>query len=387
MRAEVCEGAERDVKRWSIRGLLRSRPRFAVVLASHGVKHEDGVEDNLDTDGMTASAPDAGRSQCFEDVAIGIDIGGTKVAAGVVTKTGGVLHASERRTPRTGDPMKVVNLIVSLLRREMAAASAARRPVSCVGVGTAGVVDRSSGVVISATDNLRGWPGVDLRTPLAAASGLPILVDNDVNAIAIAETSIGVARSFERCLVVSVGTGVGGAIVLDGAVDRGATGTAGEIGHLPIGPIDGPLCSCGRRGHLEAYTSGPSMYREFTARPRAVSVADYRAIVRLARTGDPTATSVVIAGAAVLGRALGGLVNAFDPACVVLAGGVIRSGRLYLDALEDAFRAELLPATARLPILISDPRVRAGIAGAGIAALRAFADADSVTRAGQGARA
>lgn len=329
------------------------------------------VEIELDTDEDRLSS-DAFSGGSSEPVTIGIDIGGTKVAAGIVTRDGGVAHVSEGRTPDGGDPMKVVELVVSLLRRKVATASRMGLTVTGIGVGTAGVVSPSSGTVVSATENLSGWASIDLGATLTAASGLPVLVDNDVNAIAVAETSVGVAKAYDRSLIVSVGTGIGGAMVVHGVVDRGATGTAGEIGHMPIGPIDGPGCSCGRRGHLEAYASGPSMHRDYTAAAQAEPVPDYRAVARLAMRGDAVAERVVAAGAAVLGRVLGGLVNVLDPACVVLAGGVIGSGRGYLDAVETAFRAELLPATALVPMLISGLRVRAGIAGAGISAHRAF---------------
>lgn len=329
------------------------------------------AETELDTDDGRLSRK-VGSGAFAGSVAIGIDIGGTKVAAGVVTRHGGVAHVSEGRTPRTGDPMEVVELVLSLLRREVTAASTMGLTVSVVGVGTAGVVSPTSGTVVSATENLSGWATVDLAATLTAAAGLPVLVDNDVNAIAVAETSVGVARAYDRAFVVSVGTGVGGAIAVHGIVDRGATGTAGEIGHMPIGPVDGPACSCGRGGHLEAYASGPSMHRAYAAISNGTPVPDYRAVARLALRGDPVAQRVVVEGAAVLGRVLGGLVNVLDPACVVLAGGVIGSGRAYLAAVRTAFRGELLPAVALVPILVSDQRMWAGIAGAGLSAQRAL---------------
>jgi glucokinase len=329
------------------------------------------VETELDTVEDRPSG-DVRSQGVSESITVGIDIGGTKVAAGIVAREGGIVHVSQARTPRSTDPMKVVELVLSLLGRELAAASTMGLTVTGIGVGTAGVVNPTSRSVVSATENLSGWASIDLAALLTEASGVQVLVDNDVNAIAIAETSVGVARAYDRCLVVSVGTGVGGALVVDGEVDRGATGTAGEIGHLPIGPVDGPVCSCGRRGHLEAYASGPSMHRDYAAASTAASVPDYRAVARLASKGDPVARRVVAAGAAVLGRALGGLVNVLDPACVVLGGGVIGSGRAYVDAVRAAFRVELLPATALVPILISDPSRRAGVVGAGISAHRAF---------------
>lgn len=341
------------------------------------------IELDTDEDRLPRDVRSDGSS---EPVAIGIDIGGTKVAAGIVTRDGAVTHVSEGRTPDGGDPMKVVELVLSLLRRQRATASTSGLLVSGIGVGTAGVVSPTLGTVVSATENLSGWATIDLGATLSAASGLPVLVDNDVNAIAVAETSVGVAKAYDRCLVVSVGTGIGGALVVDGVVDRGATGTAGEIGHMPIGPVDGPTCSCGRRGHLEAYASGPSMHRDYTAAAPADPVPDYRAVAQLALKGDPVAERVVTAGAAVLGRVLGGLVNVFDPACVVMAGGVIGSGRAYLDAVAGAFRAELLPATAVVPILVSDPHGWPGIAGAGISAHRAFGATHLALRGQQGGR-
>jgi glucokinase len=240
--------------------------------------------------------------------------------------------------------------------------------VAAVGVGSAGVVDHDSGRVVSATDALPGWPGIDLRGELSARSGLPVSVDNDVNATALAEARAGAACDARRAILVMVGTGVGGALIGDRNVERGSSGTAGEIGHLPIGPVDGRLCGCGRGGHLEAYTSGPAMatwYRERGGR----GAADFRGVAHLARSGDPLALAVVTEGAATLGRALGGLVNVLDPDAVVVGGGVVAAGGVFLRPLRRAYRAELLPGTAGVPMRVSRFGPRSGVIGAGILAL------------------
>ncbi len=321
--------------------------------------------------GSSAAADDAGA------VAVGIDIGGTKIAAGIVTKTGHLSHETSIPTPRPPRASRVRHLVETLLAQELAAADSLGLDVRAIGVGTAGIVDPWSGIVVSATDTLLDWVGTDIGAVIAAVCNLPVRVDNDVNAAAVAEVSVGAARSFRRCLIVAVGTGIGGALVADGRVERGATGTAGEIGHLPVGAVDGPACSCGRRGHLEAYASGPAMERRYAEVAPASPPADFRGIARLGESGDIVATRVISDAGSVLGRTLGGLVNVFDPEVVVLGGGVVEGSSVYMECAQAAFRAELLPTTARVLLLTAHFRSNAGLVGAGILALEDRAEAGS----------
>lgn len=271
---------------------------------------------------------------------VGVDVGGTKIAAALVTPDGRLGRTVERPTPAADGPAAVLDAIAEAVR-----ALPGHRSARGVGVGTGGVVDRRHGVVRSANALLPGWAGTDLRAELGARLGLPVVADNDVNAFALAEQRFGAGVGHRAVLYVSVGTGIGGALVLDGALYRGAHFTAGELGHLAVPEAAGRPCNCGRVGHLEAVAAGPALsarYGELTG-TRDVSATDVRVVAARAADGDAHAARVIAAGAAALGRALGGLVNTLDVERVVVGGGVLGVGDRYWRPLTEAFAAELLP--------------------------------------------
>lgn len=271
---------------------------------------------------------------------LGIDIGGTKTAAAVVCADGRVLARAVAPTPAPEGPDAVLAGAAALARQVLAATAAT---VVGAGVGTAGVVDHHTGSVRFATSSLPGWAGAPVAGRLAAALGLPVVVDNDVNVIAYGEVHIGPPQlRAGTVLFAAVGTGVGGAIVRDGRIDRGATGTAGELAHLVAGPPTGRPCGCGRRGHLEAVAAGPALAAAYGARVGGPAVA-LPAIADRARCGDLDAIAVIAEGAAALGRVLAGLVTVLDPVAVVLGGGVGEAGPLWWEPMTAAFRAECLP--------------------------------------------
>jgi glucokinase len=304
-------------------------------------------------------------------MAVGVDIGGTKIAAGLVAADGRIVHRSIARTPRPANADAILALVERLVARELSCRPPSARQVEAIGIGTAGVVDPRSGIVVSATETLQGWVGVDLRTSVSAATGLPTSVDNDVNATALAEIRLGPGRGRARALVVSAGTGIGGAIALAGSIDRGSTGSAGEVGHLPIGPVDGPRCSCGRRGHLEAYASGPAIVRRYRELLGATvgRDGDLREVVRRARADDAVARRAIGEAGAVLGRALGGLVSVLDPDIVIVCGGVMSAGSLYLVPMRQAFRTEVLPPSKGVRIARGKTGSAAAMIGAALMAL------------------
>ncbi|MFC4907940.1 ROK family protein [Actinomadura gamaensis] len=260
-----------------------------------------------------------------------LDIGGTKIAAGLVAGDGTVLDRARVPTPRGGGAA-VLAAAAGLLD--------GLGPFTALGVGAPGVIDAATGRVVSATDVLPGWADTPVREVLAARTGRPVAVVNDVRAMAFGEASAGAGAGFHRVLHVSVGTGVGGAITTGGRLDPGAHGTAGELAHLLV-PEDGPVpCGCGRRDHLEAVASGPA----------------------IAATGDPARAG------ALLGRALAGLLAVLDPDAVVIGGGVAQLGAPFLDAVTEAVRDEALPPLRATPILPARLGTDAPLVGAALLA-------------------
>ncbi|WP_435130115.1 ROK family protein [Actinacidiphila sp. bgisy144] len=273
----------------------------------------------------------------------GVDIGGTKTAAALITPDGTLLDRTSLATPAAQGPAAVL---------DAAARAVARlgRPVAAVGVGSAGVIDPHTGRVRSATSALPGWGGTDLRGQLAARLQVPVAVDNDVNAHALGEHWLGRAAGHTCVLLLTVGTGVGGCVLIGGRVHHGAGGAAGEAGHLPVPAAAGLPCPCGGRGHAEAAASGPAMtaaYRELAG----ASGATLPDVNSLAEEGDPVARTVLRTGATALGEAIGGLVNLLAPDLVILGGGVSRSGPFWWDPLRTTVAAHLLPAVAATPVL------------------------------------
>ncbi|HEV8649154.1 MAG TPA: ROK family protein [Actinomycetes bacterium] len=310
-------------------------------------------------------------------VCLGVDIGGTKTRVGLVAADHRVLDVREAPTPARDGARAVLEVAAGL------AGELRSRPgqVAACGVGTAGVVDAASGTVVAATAALRGWAGTPVARELAARLGLPTYVDNDVNAFALGEAAAGAAAGGAHLLAVTVGTGIGGAFLLDGRVWRGARHHAGEIGHLPLPGLGDRLCPCGASGHLESVAAGPAMAARYRALvgvgspgPRAGASPDvgqargsrgeatapagasgqalaFVDVAARAERGDALAAEVIDEGGGVLGLVLAGLVNALDVESVVAGGGVAQPGGRYWAAAERRYHRHLLPAVAGVPLL------------------------------------
>ncbi|MBM7506115.1 ROK family protein [Agromyces aurantiacus] len=216
-----------------------------------------------------------------------------------------------------------------------------------LGVGVPGSVDRpGNGVVDSAQ---LGWAGVELGGALRRAIGLPVIVENNVNALAVAERLFGLGRSHDDFLVVTIGTGIGAGIVVDGSVLRAASGGAGEIGHIPISD-DGPRCSCGNHGCLEASIGESALVRR--AREESVIGAEdgIGVLLAAAESGDERAAAIYREAGRLLGRTLAGVVHTIDPAFVVVLGEGTAAWPFWSAGFEPAFRSHLLRHRRSLPV-------------------------------------
>ena len=302
---------------------------------------------------MTTSAAAIVDEQLTAPV-VGVDVGGTKIAAALVSADGGLLGpVAEAPTPAREGAQAVLDAIASsvttLIDTGAPAARRARLAPVAVGIGSAGVIDAGRGVVASATDTITGWPGTDIaggvaRRLLAAgvASQDPLVhVDNDVNAYAAGEAWIGAGAGAGSVLVVAVGTGVGGAVVLDGHVHHGAHFLAGEIGHAPSGMAGSEPCTCGRSGHLEAIAAGPQIARRYREATGAVDITGAYQVEKLADAGDTVAQRVYREAAIALGEAIAAVVTVLDPERVIVSGGLARSGDLWWGPLRKTMRAEV----------------------------------------------
>ncbi|GAA1764322.1 MULTISPECIES: ROK family glucokinase [Streptomonospora] len=297
---------------------------------------------------MASSRDNAARIH-HRGLVIGVDIGGTKVAAGVVTPGGRILARDRAETPdRSKSPKVVEDTIVEVVERLRRA-----YPVRAVGVGAAGFVDEQRATVLFAPH--LSWRDEPLREALRSRIQLPVVVENDANAAAWAEARVGAGREAADTVVVNLGTGIGGAVVIGGELYRGRHGMAGEFGHMTVVP-GGLRCECGNRGCWEQYASGNAVTREArelaaadspVARGLIAAVAGTPSLItgslvsELARSGDMACVELLEEAGGWLGLGLANLAAAFDPDLFVIGGGVSQSGELLLEPARRAFRRTL----------------------------------------------
>ncbi|GAA4605936.1 glucokinase [Actinoplanes octamycinicus] len=290
-----------------------------------------------------------------------VDIGGTKIAAALVDDAGVIRERIRVDTP-SGAPaiLCVVAELVTDLRRRGEQNSA---PVQAVGVGAPGVVDTAAGVVRSATQIVPGWAGTPVRDELTRMLRLPVAVANDVRAAAVGAALDPALRDCPQLLHVSVGTGVGGALIQHGRPVSGPHAVTGEIAHLLV-PAQGAIaCGCGRLDHLEAVAAGPAIaaaYARVTNRP----IRSLTDVTALLRAGNQDARAVVRDAAHLLGRVLAGLVAAIDANAITLGGGVVHGIPEFATTVAEAFRAEALPPLRTLPVLVPGTAADAPLLGA-----------------------
>jgi glucokinase len=301
--------------------------------------------------------------------AIGIDIGGTKIAAAVVNGAGAVTDLHTVPTPETP---RIIATMAALCRDLLALAQQRGQPIGCVGVGAAGQVNSQAGEIVYAVETLPGWTGTPVAAQLGALVGLPVLVENDVNAVAAGEMRFGAGRGFQRALYAAIGTGIGGALIANGHIEAGAHWSAGEIGHTMIDIERRRMCNCGQAGHLEAYASGPAMARRYCQLTGIAEHRDLRAVTRLAEAGDPQARAAIEEGARIFGLALNGMVSLYDPEVLVIGGGVPEVGPLWWTPFEAALRQGNMPAPKQVALRRAELGWQAALVGAAALALEAY---------------
>ncbi len=303
---------------------------------------------------------------------IGVDIGGTKVAGGVVDESGSLLATELRDTPAE-DPAKTVEVIA-----EVIAELRTSHDVEAIGLGAAGFIDAKRSTVVFAP-NL-AWRNLPLRETVEDRCGLPVVVENDANAAAWGEAQFGAARDVDSMVMLTIGTGVGGGVVLDGALYRGMNGMAAEIGHMTV-VADGRRCGCGNRGCWERYASGRALVREardiadvnpvYGARMLELAAGEPENITgpevtQAAQEGDPAALEAFAFVSDWLGRGMATLAALLDPDMFVLGGGVSDAGELLRAPAENAFLSRLTGRAHRTAPAIAIAKLggEAGMVGA-----------------------
>jgi len=288
---------------------------------------------------------------------VGVDLGGTSLRALAVDDENKILGIKKVRTLRTGGPGRLIHRIATLVESTLRDAGVSRSQVRAVSVGAPGPIDRARGIVEEAP-NL-GWKRVPLRSELRQLLRVPVFVENDVNVGLVGEHALGAGRGAKNLVGIFVGTGIGGALILDGKLYEGSRGGAGEIGHTVL-MVDGPLCGCGRRGCAEALASRTAMERDVRAAIKTGRKSIVLKIMKKKRKermtssiiaaalkkNDPVMREVMSRAEFHLGILASNAVNLLDPECVVFGGGIAeRLKDSFVDPIrETAFEYFLRPS-------------------------------------------
>lgn len=294
------------------------------------------------------------------EYAVGVDIGGTKINAGLVTPQGDVVHTVSLST-KAGFTKTVDRAIQAIQRLiEEATVMHAGVQIKGIGVGTAGQIDWEAGSIRSASELIPGYAGTDLKALLQTQFQLPVIVDNDVNVLALTEKYLGSCIGVEDFICLALGTGVGGAIIVGGRLIHGSWGGAGELGHMSV-DFKGPACVCGGKGCLEHYASGTSIARrmqeKLTIHSLPLDNINSREVIARWREGDRLATEVMEETIAALGSAIASFIHIFNPKVIVIGGGVAEAGELLFEGI----RREV--ATRTMSSMLEGVRIEAAYRG------------------------
>jgi glucokinase len=313
--------------------------------------------------------------------AVGVDVGGTRIAAGLVERKGRIVKEAKSLTPKTG-PFAIVDTIIELA--EEVQTSVQPSEVAGIGIGLPAQIDFLKQSVEFCT-NLP-LAGVDVRALVMTRTRQEVTVDNDGNLAALGEYRWGVGKDSRDFLMITLGTGVGGGMFVDGEPYRGSRGMAGEIGHMVV-DLDGPPCPCGGTGHIEAFIGRPALARQGREAARGQSgqaildeaggeIDDItaEAVLRAALAGDETALRIMHDAGDVLGRGLVGIVNLLNPHLIAIGGGIGESADFLVDQARAAIDAEALAGRRDVAIVQAELGNDAGVLGA---AALAFDEHDS----------
>lgn len=283
------------------------------------------------------------------EYAIGVDIGGTKINAGVVNADGSVLHTLSLST--MAGQAKTVDRVKQAVHDLMAEVKVSQPAIRFkgIGIGSAGQIDWANGSIRSASELIPHYAGTALQSIIQQQFLLPTIVDNDVNVLALTEKYLGAAQGVDHFLCLALGTGVGGAIVVDGRLVHGLWGGGGELGHLSV-DLNGRPCLCGGKGCLEQYASGTSIARRMSEKLSMngylnVNV-DSREVIARWQAGDPLAGELMEETMAALGSAIASLIHIFNPKLIVIGGGVAEAGEPLFAGIRKEVSHRSMPSMA-----------------------------------------
>jgi glucokinase len=305
---------------------------------------------------------------------LGVDVGGTKVAVGLVDRNGKILQHARSPMTATGTPDAALQAVTGAI--DSMSSSTGAIGFQSMGICAPGPLDPTAGIVLN-PPNLPCWRNFPLAEKMSARYQVSVKVDNDANAAALAETRWGAARGFRFVFYATIGTGIGTGIVLDGRIYHGSTGSAGEGGHVSI-DYRGPVCSCGKRGCIEVLAAGPAIGTR--ARTKLENPSRHSTILDLAKgnvsavtseivgqaflAGDPLAREILLETVDLLTPWLGNIVDLLDPDILVMGGGVAAMLKPFFDEIKNRLPSWCVnPRASEIPLVMAHYGADAGIAG------------------------
>ena len=282
---------------------------------------------------------------------IGIDLGGTNIAAGIVDENGSIIRKGSVPTGRTRPSGEIIYDMCMLVKSLLRETRIKQQEIYSIGIGSPGTPDRENGVIIY--NNNLGFKDVPIRSEIEKYIDVPIYLENDANCAAIAESVAGAAKDVEYAVVITIGTGIGGGVIINNKLYTGFNGAGGELGHVVL-MMGGEECTCGRKGCWEAYSSATALIRQTIRAAREnpgsrihglvggnLDKVDAKTAFDAARLGDETGRGVVNRYIEMMSDGLTNMVNIFQPAVVVLGGGVSKEGENLLAPLREKMKGKV----------------------------------------------
>lgn len=310
----------------------------------------------------------------MNDLLIGVDVGGTTTKIGIITDKGNILEKWEIATRTENNGAAIVDDIWTSIANKMETLKWNTDRLLGIGIGAPGFADVASGVIFEAVNI--GWQKYNLKDHLMNVSGLTVFVENDANIAALGENWMGAGNQAENLIAITLGTGVGGGIIVNGNILNGENGTAGEIGHITV-ELDGSPCNCGKSGCLETVASATGIVRQAMAIVRgnpAGSLADFyertgtitaKDVFVLAQEGNPDCKQIIRYTGKVLGLAIANIATVINPAKILIGGGVSKAGDQLLSIIKETFHTYALPRVSEvMDMKIAQLGNDAGIIGA-----------------------
>ena len=277
---------------------------------------------------------------------IGIDLGGTTIKYAIVNENGKMLYEAILPSKADKSAKDILNQLYIAIDELVAFAKTENIKLSGLGIGSPGIIDRMSGRVLGAAENLKGWEDIQLSRLLREHIDIPIYVDNDANVMGLAEATFGSAKGLTDVVFITIGTGIGGALIVNGQLYGGYRNRGAELGHFPF-IANGERCACGAVGCFEHYASITALIKSYTNRCKAAgkevpSDVNGEYIVERYHCDEPEAVEAIHENTDYIGQALAGFINIFSPQKVIIGGGIAEAGEFYLDLINKSINRQVM---------------------------------------------